>query len=120
MKNIYATHKPTVILPRATRPKAWTGSHPAPPGWTGSYRPSAGGWYNTPAAWSILTHSAEICHLESAGRDHFEPHRTYHLQGPEADLDLIAKATLGATIAEIEAAFSTNWGHYHRKWLGFF
>jgi hypothetical protein len=26
-------------------------------------------------------------------------HRTYHLQGPEADLDSIAKATLGVTIA---------------------
>jgi len=31
-------------------------------------------------------------------------HRTYHLQGPEADLDTIAKATLGATIAEIKSA----------------
>ncbi|MHC4172628.1 MAG: DUF6786 family protein [Planctomycetota bacterium] len=59
-------------------------------------------------SWSILTHFAEICHLELAGRDHFEPHRTYHLQGPEADLDPIAKATLGVTIAEIKAAFSTN------------
>jgi len=32
-------------------------------------------------------------------------HRTYHLQGPEADLDMIAKATLGVTIAEIKSAF---------------
>ena len=32
-------------------------------------------------------------------------HRTYHLQGTEADLDPIAKATLGVTIAEIKAAF---------------
>ncbi len=31
-------------------------------------------------------------------------HRTYHLQGPEADLDSIAKATLGVTIAEIKSA----------------
>jgi len=31
-------------------------------------------------------------------------HRTYHLQGPEADLDTIAKATLGVTIAEIKSA----------------
>ncbi|MFB0555780.1 MAG: DUF6786 family protein [Phycisphaerae bacterium] len=32
-------------------------------------------------------------------------HRTYHLQGPEADLDSIAKATLGVTIADIKSAF---------------
>jgi len=31
-------------------------------------------------------------------------HRTYHLQGPEADIDTIAKATLGVTIAEIKSA----------------
>jgi len=31
-------------------------------------------------------------------------HRTYHLQGSEADLDTIAKATLGVTIAEIQSA----------------
>jgi hypothetical protein len=31
-------------------------------------------------------------------------HRTFHLQGPEADLDPIAKATLGITIAEIKSA----------------
>jgi hypothetical protein len=31
-------------------------------------------------------------------------HRTYHLQGSEADLDLICKATLGVTIAEIKSA----------------
>ena len=31
-------------------------------------------------------------------------HRTYHLQGTEADLDTIAKATLGVTIAEIKSA----------------
>ena len=31
-------------------------------------------------------------------------HRTYHMQGSEADLDLVAKATLGVTIAEIKSA----------------
>ncbi|MHC4532526.1 MAG: DUF6786 family protein [Planctomycetota bacterium] len=31
-------------------------------------------------------------------------HRTYHLQGSEAELDSIAKATLGVTIAEIKSA----------------
>ncbi len=31
-------------------------------------------------------------------------HRTYHLQGPESELDTIAKATLGVTIAEIKSA----------------
>jgi len=31
-------------------------------------------------------------------------HRTIHLQGPEAELDPIAKATLGVSIAEIKAA----------------
>jgi len=33
-------------------------------------------------------------------------HRTYHLQGPEADLDAIAEATLTVTIDEIKSAFS--------------
>ncbi|MGD2095785.1 MAG: hypothetical protein PVH77_12330 [Phycisphaerales bacterium] len=32
-------------------------------------------------------------------------HRTFHLQGSEADLDLVAKATLGVTISEIKSAF---------------
>ena len=32
-------------------------------------------------------------------------HRTFHLQGPEADLDSIAKATLGVTLEEIKSAF---------------
>ena len=36
----------------------------------------------------------------------FHVHRTYHLQGPEADLNTIAKATLGVTVADIKAAFS--------------
>ncbi len=31
-------------------------------------------------------------------------HRTYHLQGPEVDLDPVAKAALGVTIAEIKSA----------------
>ncbi|MHC4172619.1 MAG: DUF6786 family protein [Planctomycetota bacterium] len=42
----------------------------------------------------------------SPGESISHTHRTYHLQGPEADLDPIAKATLGVTIAEIKAAFS--------------
>jgi hypothetical protein len=33
-------------------------------------------------------------------------HRTYHLQGPEADLSAVAKATLGVTIAEIKSALA--------------
>ena len=32
-------------------------------------------------------------------------HRTFHLQGAEADLDAVARATLGVTIAEIKSAF---------------
>jgi len=42
----------------------------------------------------------------SPGETISHTHRTYHLQGPEADLDPIAKATLGVTIADIKAAFS--------------
>jgi len=34
-------------------------------------------------------------------------HRTFHLQGPEADLDPIAKALLGVTIDEIKSALPT-------------
>jgi len=49
---------------------------------------------SSPAA--RLSPGESVCHT----------HRTYHLQGPEADLDPIAKATLGVTIAEIKAAFS--------------
>ena len=33
-------------------------------------------------------------------------HRTYHLQGPEADLDAVARATLGVTIAEIKSGLA--------------
>jgi hypothetical protein len=32
-------------------------------------------------------------------------HRTFHLQGPEAELDQIARATLGVTIEEIKSVF---------------
>jgi len=42
----------------------------------------------------------------SPGESVSHTHRTYHLQGSEADLDPIAKATLGVTIAEMKAAFS--------------
>jgi len=35
-------------------------------------------------------------------------HRTFHLQGPEADLDPIAKAILGVGIAEIKSAFQSR------------
>ena len=42
----------------------------------------------------------------SPGETISHTHRTYHLQGQEADLDTIAKATLGVTIAEIKSAFS--------------
>jgi len=49
---------------------------------------------SSPAA--RLSPGESVCHT----------HRTYHLQGPEADLDPIVKATLGVTIAEIKAAFS--------------
>ena len=30
-------------------------------------------------------------------------HRTYHLQGPEADLDAVAKMVLGVTVTEIKS-----------------
>jgi hypothetical protein len=42
----------------------------------------------------------------SPGETISHTHRTYHLQGPEGDLDPIARATLGVAIAEIKAAFS--------------
>ncbi|MHC4596386.1 MAG: DUF6786 family protein [Planctomycetota bacterium] len=42
----------------------------------------------------------------SPGESISHTHRTYHLQGREADLDPITRATLGVTIAEIKAAFS--------------
>ncbi|MFQ6127016.1 MAG: DUF6786 family protein, partial [Candidatus Heimdallarchaeota archaeon] len=40
------------------------------------------------------------------GETIFHIHRTYHLQGPEADLDAVAQATLGVTIAEIKSVLS--------------
>jgi len=40
----------------------------------------------------------------NAGQSLAHTHRTFHLQGEDADLDLVAKATLGVTIAEIKAA----------------
>jgi len=40
----------------------------------------------------------------NAGESLEHTHRTFHLQGEDADLDLVAKATLGVTIAEIKAA----------------
>ncbi len=49
---------------------------------------------SSPAA--QLSPGESVCHT----------HRTYHLQGREADLDPIARATLGVAIAEIKAAFS--------------
>ncbi len=49
---------------------------------------------SSPAA--ALTPGSLITHI----------HRTMHFQGPEADLDRIARATLGVTIAQIKAAFN--------------
>jgi len=47
---------------------------------------------SSPAA--VLKPGKSISHL----------HRTFHLQGPEADLNPVAKAILGVTIAEIKSA----------------
>jgi hypothetical protein len=44
-------------------------------------------------------------------------HRTYHLQGPEADLDTIAKATLGVTISEIQSALPNSRAIYNEERL---
>jgi hypothetical protein len=35
-------------------------------------------------------------------------HRTVHLSGPEADLDRIARATLGVGLADIIGAFASR------------
>ena len=35
-------------------------------------------------------------------------HRTFHLVGPEAELDAIAKATLGVSVAELKNAFAAR------------
>jgi len=42
----------------------------------------------------------------SPGETILHVHRTYHLQGAEADLDSVAKALLGVTISEIKSAFA--------------
>jgi len=42
----------------------------------------------------------------SPGKTISHTHRTYHLQGPEADLSAVAQATLGVTIAQIKAALT--------------
>jgi len=42
----------------------------------------------------------------SPGQMILHVHRTYHLQGPEADLNPIAKAILGVTISQIKSALS--------------
>jgi hypothetical protein len=40
------------------------------------------------------------------GRTISHTHRTFHLQGPEPDLDVVAKAILGVTTGQIESALS--------------
>jgi hypothetical protein len=42
----------------------------------------------------------------SPGETILHVHRTYHIQGPEAELNSIAKALLGVTISEIKSAFA--------------
>jgi len=42
----------------------------------------------------------------SPGQTLLHVHRTYHLQGKEADLDSVAKAILGVTISEIKSALA--------------
>jgi len=50
----------------------------------------------TSSAAAALQPGATISHV----------HRTFHLQGPEKDLDAIAKTVLGVTIDQIKSAFS--------------
>ena len=50
----------------------------------------------TSSAAAALNPGATISHV----------HRTFHLQGPEKDLDAIAKTVLGVTIEQIKSAFS--------------
>ena len=50
----------------------------------------------TSSAAAALQPGATISHV----------HRTFHLQGPEKDLDAIAKTVLGVTIEQIKSAFS--------------
>jgi hypothetical protein len=42
----------------------------------------------------------------SPNEQHTHVHRTFHLMGPEGDLDRIARATLGAGLDEIRNAFA--------------
>ena len=42
----------------------------------------------------------------SAGQTILHVHRTYHLQGPEVDLDPVAKAIMGVTILQIKSALA--------------
>src|SRR5688500_5609175 len=41
----------------------------------------------------------------SPGQRHTHVHRTFHLVGPDSDLDRIARATLGVGLTEMRAAF---------------
>jgi hypothetical protein len=41
----------------------------------------------------------------SPAQQHTHIHRTFHLVGPEADLDRVARATLGVSLAELSGAF---------------
>ena len=41
----------------------------------------------------------------SPAQQHTHVHRTFHLVGPEADLDRIASATLGVGLADLTGAF---------------
>jgi hypothetical protein len=41
----------------------------------------------------------------SPGQQYTHTHRTFHLAGPEADLDRIARATLNVGLAEMASAF---------------
>jgi hypothetical protein len=53
--------------------------------------------------WELETSSKAAALAPGASLTHV--HRTVHLTGSQASLDAIAKATLGVTLAEIEAAF---------------
>jgi hypothetical protein len=53
--------------------------------------------------WELETSSKAAALAPGASLTHV--HRTVHLTGPRASLDAVAKAALGVTLAEIEAAF---------------
>ena len=53
-----------------------------------------------------LETSSPALHL-AAGEEHTHVHRTFHLVGPDADLDGIARATLKISLAEIVNAFKS-------------